>query len=57
MSTMETTTQPEVDPTAVRAELDAALNDALRRASTRAEHIRLTRISGLVTALYGTSAA
>jgi hypothetical protein len=54
---METTTQPEVDPTAVRAELDAALSDALRRASTRAEHIRLARISGLVTALYGTSAA
>jgi flavin-binding protein dodecin len=37
----------------LRGELDAALADALRRASNRAEHIRLTRIQSLVVALRG----
>ena len=37
-------------------ELDQTLADAVRRASSRAEHIRLTRIQGLVHALYGASA-
>lgn len=30
------------------AELDTALADAVRRAANRAEHLRLTRIQGLV---------
>jgi hypothetical protein len=34
-------------------ELDAALSDALRRASSRAEHIRLVRIRSMVIALNG----
>lgn len=37
----------------LRAELDEVLGDALRRASTRAEHIRLVRIASLVSALDG----
>jgi hypothetical protein len=41
----------------LRSELDAALADALRRATTRAEHIRLSRIQSLVLALTGTTAA
>jgi hypothetical protein len=50
-------TPPHPDAAAVRAELDAALADSLRRATTRAEQIRLTRIHGLVEALYGSPAA
>jgi hypothetical protein len=61
--TMETTAthQPDapavVDLAAVRVELDAAVADALKQASTRAEHIRMTRIAGLVHALHGPPAA
>jgi len=40
-----------VDLAALKVELDGALLDALRRASTRAEHVRLTRIAGLVRTL------
>ena len=43
--------EPLADVTTLRTELDGALLDALRRASTRAEHVRLTRIAGLVRAL------
>jgi len=40
-----------VDVAALRVDLDDALADAMRRATTRAEHIRLTRIAGLIRAL------
>ena len=35
------------------AELDDTVRDAIRRASTRAEHVRLVRIQSLVAALVG----
>ena len=41
----------------LRAELEASIVDAMRRASTRAEHIRLTHIQSLVHALNGAPAA
>ena len=44
------------DPARVRAELDAALADAIRRSTTRAEFMRLQRIRALTIALGGTAA-
>jgi len=35
----------------VQSELDAAVADAIRQASTRSEHIRLTRIAVLIARL------
>jgi len=40
---------------ALLAELDASLADAVKQASSRAEHMRLVRMQGLVFALYGVS--
>jgi len=41
------------DPAALLAELDESLAAAVRLASSRAEHMRLVRMQGLVYALYG----
>jgi hypothetical protein len=49
--TPEISTPTTPAPPDLAAELEATLSDALRRASTRAEHIRLTRIQSLVQAL------
>lgn len=54
------TTPTETPPTQpdLAAELEATLSDALHRATTRAEHIRLVHIQSLVAALLsGASAA
>jgi len=40
-----------VNPELLAAELDDGLAECLRRASNRAEHIRLTRLQGLVSQL------
>jgi hypothetical protein len=51
---METPTTPPttvLTPPDLRAELEASLSDALRRATTRAEHIRLVHIQTLVSQL------
>jgi len=40
-----------VNPELLVAELDDGLAECLRRAANRAEHIRLTRLQGLVTEL------
>lgn len=45
------------DAASLRAHLDDLLADSLRRATTRAEHIRLVRIQTAVAALYGVNAA
>jgi hypothetical protein len=55
MEPTPSTTLP--DPDVIRGELDRALADALRRATTRAETIRLSRIQSLVLLLTGESAA
>jgi hypothetical protein len=57
METGSTGSTAAPDPDVLKAELDAALADSLRRSTTRAEQIRLTRIQGLIAALYGVSAA
>jgi len=52
---MDTTPVPP-DPAVLLAELDASLADAVRRATSRAEHLRLVRMQALVYALYGAGA-
>jgi hypothetical protein len=44
---------PPPDPAVLLAELETSLDDAIRRASSRAEHMRLVRMQALVYALYG----
>ena len=41
----------------LRAELEASIVDAMRRASSRVEHVRLIRIQSLVHALNGAPTA
>jgi cell division protein ZapA (FtsZ GTPase activity inhibitor) len=50
MTTEAVTDQPR-DMATLASELDDTVRDAIRRASTRAEHIRLVRIQSLVAAL------
>jgi hypothetical protein len=53
MTTEAVTGQPREgrDLTTLAAELDDTVRDAIRRASSRAEHVRLVRIQSLVAAL------
>lgn len=48
MDTLSTAVEEQAEQARARAELEVALADALRRASSRAEHIRLVHIQSLM---------